>query len=188
MLITYFTPKQSIDIKDLVNAFSKKLSGDDYLFELKKINSKQPNNKPLKTQIMKKLTIILAVVLSSIGMVSAQSRSGYSKFSNAPGVSSSVYSTPKVTNYNTTFKSAESYLSNQTYRTPSSYTTVNTARTSMGNNSYMSATDVSSNGTFRSSSRTTSIDLGGFRMTTTQQYDNSGNIKSSRTRTNNIGW
>ncbi|MDP1621229.1 MAG: hypothetical protein Q8M08_02710 [Bacteroidales bacterium] len=137
---------------------------------------------------MKKLTIVLAVVLSSIGMVSAQSRSSYSNFSNAPGVSSSVYSTSMVTNHNTTYKSAGNYLSNQTYRTPSSYTTVKTTRTSMGNNSYISGTDVYSNGTRRSSSRTTSLDLGGYKMTTTHQYDNSGNIKSSRTRTKKLNW
>lgn len=187
-MITFFIPKRCIDINDLKNVFSKKQSGDDYLFTSETINYKQTINNHLKTQIMKKLTILLAVVLSSIGMVSAQSRSSYYKFSNTPGVSSSVYSTPKVTNYNTTYKSADNYQVNQTYRTPSSYTTVNTIRTSMGNNNYMSGTSVYSNGTYRSSSRTSSIDLGGYRMTTTQQYDNSGNIKSSRTRTKNTGW
>lgn len=137
---------------------------------------------------MKKLVIILAVVLGSISFVSAQSRSSRSAFSDSYGVSSSTYSTPKYTNYNTTYKSADSYLTSQTYSTPKSYTTVNTTRTSFGNNSYMSGTDVFSNGTRRSSSRTSSFDYGGSRMTTTNYYDNSGNIKSSRTRVKNYGW
>lgn len=137
---------------------------------------------------MKKLVIILAVVLGTIGMAAAQPRPSYSSFSSLPGVSSSVYSTPNVTNYNTTYKSSGSYLNNQTYITPSSYTTVNTTRTSFGNNNYISGTDVFSNGSRRSSSRTSSIDFGGSRMTTTNYYDNSGNIKSSRTRTKNYGW
>lgn len=138
---------------------------------------------------MKKLVIVLAVVLSSFSMASAQSRASRSAFSNPYGVSSSTYSTPKVTNYNTMYNSGlGSSLTNQTYRTPKSYTTVSTTRTSLGNNNYMSGTDVFSNGSRRSSSRTTSIDFGSSRMTTTNYYDNSGNIKSSRTRTKNYGW
>ena len=134
---------------------------------------------------MKNLVIILAVVLGSIGMASAQSKSIYTGLSQ---VNSSLYSTPKVTNYNTTYKSNDSYLSNQTYSTPRRSTTVNTTRTSLGNNNYMSGTDVYSNGTHRSSSRTTTIDFGGSRMTTTNYYDNSGNVKKSRTRTTGYNW
>jgi len=138
---------------------------------------------------MKKSVIILAAVLGAISVATAQTRSSHSSFSTSPGVSSSIYSTPKVANYNTTYNSGlGSSMTNQTYSTPSSYTTVNTSRTSLGNNSYMSGTDVFSNGSRRSSSRTTSIDLGGYRMTTTNYYDNSGNIKSSRTRSKNNGW
>ena len=150
--------------------------------------NKQFNNH-LKISIMKKSIIIFAVVLSAISMLSAQSRSSHPAFPNSYGSSSSIYSTPKVTNYNTTYNSGfGSSMTNQTYSTPKSYTTVNTTRTSLGNNNSMSSTDVFSNGSRRSSSRTTSIDFGGSRMTTTNYYDNSGKIKSSRTRTKNYGW
>lgn len=137
---------------------------------------------------MKKLVIILAVVLGSISFLSAQSLSFKSSVSDISGVSSSTYSTPKYTNYNTTHKSDCSYLTSQTYSTPKSYTKVNTIRTSFGNNSYMSGTDVYSNGTRRSSSRTTSLYYGGYRMTNTNYYNNSGNIKSSRIRVKYYGW
>lgn len=160
----------------------------DYLFKSPAIKSKQQFINRLKIKVMKKLAIVFAMVLGSIGLVSAQSRSSYSSFSNAPDVSSSIFSTPKVTNYNTTYKSQDSYLSNQSYRTPTTYTTVNTTRTSLGNNNYLSGTDVFSNGSRRSSSRTTSIDFGQTRMTTTQYFDGNGNVKKSRTRTNNYGW
>ena len=137
---------------------------------------------------MKKLVIVLAAILVSVSMATAQSGTSYSLSSSIPGVSSSIYSTPKVSNYNTTCKSVSSYLTNQTYQTPNSYTTVNTTRTSLSNNSYISGTDVFSNGSLRSSSITTSIDFGGSKMTTTNIFDKNGNLKSSRIKNKIIGW
>lgn len=137
---------------------------------------------------MKKLVIVLAAILVSVSMATAQSGTSYSLSSSIPGVSSSIYSTPKVSNYNTTYKSVSSYLTNQTYQTPNSYTTVNTTRTSLSNNSYISGTDVFSNGSLRSSSITTSIDFGGSKMTTTNIFDKNGNLKSSRIKNKIIGW
>jgi hypothetical protein len=135
---------------------------------------------------MKKSLIILAVVLASFGIASAQYKS---IFTDIPQVKTSVYSTPRVTNYNSTYNSGfGSSLTKQTYKTPSSYTTVSTTRTSFGDNNYMSGTDVFSNGSRRSSSRTSSIDFGGSRMTTTTYYDSFGNVKSRRIRTKSSGW
>lgn len=137
---------------------------------------------------MKKLVIILAVVLATINLASAQSSTSFTKISDSYGVSYSTYSTPKYTNYNTTCKSVNSYLTSQFYSTPKSYTTVSTMRTSYGNCGYISGTDVFSNGSMRSSSRTTSINFGGSRMTTTNFYDSYGKIRSSRTRIKNYTW
>ena len=140
---------------------------------------------------MKKSAFVLAMVLGTINLVSAQtlqSLTSHSSFSSGAGVSSSLFTTAKVSNYNTTFKSAENYLSNQSYQTKDNLTTVNTMRTSLGNNNYLSGTDVFSNGSRRSSSRTTSINFGSSRMTTTQYFDGNGNVKRSRTRSTNLGW
>jgi hypothetical protein len=138
---------------------------------------------------MKKLVFVIVAVLGSMGMASAQSDFWNCRKSAVSQVSTTVYSTPKTVNYNTTYKSGfDSYQSNQTYKTGTRSTTVNTTRTYMGGNNYMSGTDVFSNGSKRSSSRTTSIDFGGSRMTTTNYFDCNGNIKSRRTKTTYKNW
>lgn len=138
---------------------------------------------------MKKVVLIIAIVLVSIVMASAQSDFWKQTKLSVPQISTTTYSNPRTINYNTTFKSGyNNYQSKQIYNSGTRSTTVNTTRTYLGGNSYISGTDVFSNGSKRSSSRTTSIDFGNARMTTTNYYDNNGNFKSSKTKTYYKGW
>jgi hypothetical protein len=127
-----------------------------------------------KFKIMKKLILTFAIAL--IGIISTI---------NAQSYSSSIYSTPKYSNYNTTIRTSPStYSSYQNYHTyTGKSTSVLTNRNYYSSGSYTSATTVYRNNTLRSYSNTSSFSTGNMRMTTTNRYDGKGNYKGTTYKT-----